>query len=306
MWTRKELKQRGKEALKRNYWKIVLVSVLTMILGGGFGYSSGASGSGGINRVTTVEVAPEEAETDGVTDDDQTEMTVTDDGWTGMIVTEDGAVQVQGEANSLLDRTTEAIIEASEGMDEVATAVYIVAFLVIICLIILVIIVIAGAVAMFLFNPLRVGANRFMLKSVDDKAEIKELAYAFDHSYINVVKTMFHVDLRVFLWALLFVIPGIYKKYQYRMVPYILAEQPDMNYKEALQMSKDMMNGEKWHALVLDLSFVLWHMLGIITCGIVEIFYVNPYVELTDAALYRRLCELHDGAGQLALPDGNL
>lgn len=303
MWTRKELKQRAKEALKRNYWKIVLVSVLTMILGGGLSYSSGASGVGGINSVTAVEVSPEETENDGGTDDDRTQMTATENGWAGMIVTDE---DVTLEEYTRLDDVSNSFLDATEGMDEVATTVYIITFLVICGIIIVVIIAIAGAVAMFLFNPLRVGADRFMLKSVDDKAEIKELAYAFDHSYINVVKTMFHVDLRVFLWALLFVIPGIYKKYQYRMVPYILAEQPDMNYKEALQMSKDMMNGEKWHALVLDLSFVLWHMLGMITCGIVEIFYVNPYVELTDASLYRRLRELHDGAGQPALPDGNL
>lgn len=144
-----------------------------------------------------------------------------------------------------------------------------------------------------------------MLKSVDDKAEVKEVLYAFDHSYKNVVRTMFHKDIRVLLWSLLFVIPGIYKSYQYRMVSYILAEHPDTDYRQALQMSKDMMNGEKWHAFVLDLSFILWHMLGAITCGIVELFYVNPYIWLTDAALYRKLCELHDNTQRAALTDGS-
>ena len=46
---------------------------------------------------------------------------------------------------------------------------------------------------------------------------------------------MFHYDIRIFLWSLLFIIPGFYKQYQYRMVPYILAETPDMDYKEVLQ-----------------------------------------------------------------------
>lgn len=144
-----------------------------------------------------------------------------------------------------------------------------------------------------------------MLKSVDDKAEVKEVLYAFDHSYKNVVRAMFHKDIRVLLWSLLFVIPGIYKSYQYRMVSYILAEHPDTDYRQALQVSKDMMNGEKWHAFVLDLSFILWHMLGAITCGIVELFYVNPYTWLTDAALYRKLCELHDNTQRAALTDGS-
>lgn len=288
MWTRKELKQRAKDALQRNYWKIVLVSVLAMILGGGLGYSSGASGSRGVSSVTAVDTVPEDS------------AEVGDSGWTGMIVTDEGVERVQDDEDFLLDGVAQSIVDATEDMDDAMLAAYVVTVLIIACIIFLVILVIAGAIAAFLYNPFRVGVDRFMLKSVDDKAEIKEIAYAFDHSYINVVKTMFHMDLRVFLWTLLFVIPGIYKKYQYRMVPYILAEHPDMDYKEVLQMSRDMMNGEKWHAFVLDLSFILWHMLGMITCGIVEIFYVNPYVELTDASLYRKLCELHDNVNQAA------
>ena len=289
MWTRKEIKLRAKEALKRNYWKIMLVSLLMMVLGGGLSYSSGAFGSNGVNSVAVVDTssgdAPDEDESGaaGVTDESI----------------------IPDKAEIYLDRTTDALVEATEDMNETVAAVYIITFMIIVCIIVLIGMIIAGAVSAFLYNPLCVGVNRFMLKSVDDTAEIKEMAYAFDHSYINVVKTMFHVDLRVFLWALLFVIPGIYKKYQYRMVSYILAEHPDLDYKEVLQMSSDMMNGEKWHAFVLDLSFILWHMLGMITCGMVEIFYVNPYVQLADAALYRKLCELRDGTGQAALPDSN-
>ena len=289
MWTRKEIKQRAKEALNRNYWKIVLVSLLMMVLGGGLGFSSGVFGSNGVNSVAVVDTslgdAPDEDESGaaGVTDESI----------------------IPDKAEIYLDRTTDELVEATEDMNETVAAVYIITFMIIVCIIVLIGMIIAGAVSAFLYNPLCVGVNRFMLKSVDDTAEIKEMAYAFDHSYINVVKTMFHVDLRVFLWALLFVIPGIYKKYQYRMVSYILAEHPDLDYKEVLQMSSDMMNGEKWHAFVLDLSFILWHMLGMITCGMVEIFYVNPYVQLADAALYRKLCELRDGTGQAALPDSN-
>lgn len=289
MWTRKELKQRAKEALKRNYWKIILVSLLAMILGGGLSYSSGAAGSNGVNSVVAVDPSLED----------------TSDGDGSEAAEESGGSVIEEKAEIYLDSTTDALIEATEDMDETVMAVYIIAFFVVVCIIVLVGLVIGGAVSAFLYNPFRVGVNRFMLKSVDDKGEIKEMAYAFDHSYLNVVKTMFHVDLRVFLWALLFVIPGIYKKYQYRMVSYILAEHPDMDYKEVLQMSTDMMNGEKWHAFVLDLSFILWHMLGMITCGLAEIFYVTPYTELTDAALYRKLCELRDGTGQAALTGSN-
>ena len=297
MWTRKELKQRAKEALQRNYWKIVLVSVLAIVLGGGLGYSSGTAGPRSVSSVTAVETVPVETVPEVTTEDG-------DSGWTEMIVTDEAVIRAQDEEYFLLDEIAQSLIDASEDMDNTMLAAYVVMVLIIGGIIFLVVLVIVGAVAAFLYNPFRVGIDRFMLKSVDDKAEIKEIAYAFDHSYINVVKTMFHMDLRVFLWALLFVIPGIYKKYQYRMVPYILAERPDMGYKEVLQMSRDMMNGEKWHAFVLDLSFILWHMLGVITCGIAEVFYVHPYMELTDASLYRKLYELHENTNQKTLPDG--
>lgn len=246
MWTRKELKTKAKEALKRNYWKVVLVSVLVILLSGGFsyGFSGGSGGS-----------SPQE------------------------------------EISEMQEMTTSSATEALSSADLIIIVIVaIVIFTVVFCIVF----AIAYAIAAFLYNPVLVGVNRFMLKSVDDKAEVKEIAYAFDHSYMNVVKTMFFKDLYVFLWTLLFVIPGVYKKYQYRMVPYVMAEHPEMNYKEALELSKNMMDGEKWHAFVLDLSFVLWHVLGIITCGILEVFYIAPYQNLTNAELYRTICMQHN------------
>ena len=246
MWTRKELKTKAKEALKRNYWKVVLVSVLVILLSGGFsyGFSGGSGGS-----------SPQE------------------------------------EISEMQEMTTSSATEALSSADLIIIVIVaIVIFTVVFCIVF----AIAYAIAAFLYNPVLVGVDRFMLKSVDDKAEVKEIAYAFDHSYMNVVKTMFFKDLYVFLWTLLFVIPGVYKKYQYRMVPYIMAEHPEMNYKEALELSKNMMDGEKWHAFVLDLSFVLWHVLGMITCGILEAFYIAPYQNLTNAELYRTICMQHN------------
>ena len=274
MWTRKELKQRAKEDLQRTYWKIMIVEAFAAILGGGLS-SSGSSASSRVSGVMAADMTIDEEKNENV----------------AAVVTEDGIVF--------------PLENAREELGDTTVTVYMVMFAVIAIVIVLVILAIAFAFSMLLYNPFHVGVQRFMLKSVDDKAEVKEVLYAFDHSYKNVVRTMFHKDIRVLLWSLLFVIPGIYKSYQYRMVSYILAEHPDTDYRQALQMSKDMMNGEKWHAFVLDLSFILWHMLGAITCGIVELFYVNPYIWLTDAALYRKLCELHDNTQRAALTDGS-
>ena len=62
-----------------------------------------------------------------------------------------------------------------------------------------------------------------------------------------------------------------------------------MNYREVLQKSADMMQGHKWKTFILDMSFILWHICGLMTCGILEIFYVIPWQNLTSAALYRKL-----------------
>lgn len=256
MWTRKELKERAKEALKRNYWKIVLVSLIGMLIGGGLG-SSGISGGGSDIRDMASDNVKEHF----------TEHENDDVDWEG--------------AEAVLDD-----IQMDIRPQDIAAA----AFTVIVVLIVAAIVLAIGiALDVLLLNPVQVGINRFMVKSLDDTARIAEVGYTFDHNYKNGVKVMFFKDLYVVLWSLLFIVPGIYKAYQYRMVPYILGENPDMTYQEVLQRSKDMMDGQKWDAFVLDLSFILWHMLGGITCGLAEIFYVAPYVNLTDAALYSRL-----------------
>lgn len=253
MWTRKELKERAKEALSRNYWKVVLISLIAILLGG---EASSTAGSAGSNSVSNgFEKGYEEATGDDLPLNDNDDI--------------------------VIDKTIRSLEDTSPVVIIVCVIVFIVIFFIIMA--------IAIAVDAFLINPILVGINRFMLRSVDGTANISEVGYTFDHNYKNGVKTMFFRELYIGLWSLLFIIPGIYKAYQYRMVPYILAENPDMPYKDVLQMSKDMMNGQKWKAFVLDLSFILWHILGAVTCGIAEILYVAPYVYLTNAAFYRRL-----------------
>lgn len=289
MWTRKDLKQRAKDALKRNYWKIVLVSVLSMTLGGGLSYSMSSS-SGRANVVVSDVVTVDEA--NDVDYDEECET-----GYDNEIYDEEGIVEESQGADKITDGGAD---EVPRDMDVRAK------FAIIVFVLVLALVIFAFVFALIelLYNPFYVGVQRFMLKSVDDKAQVKEIVFGFDHSYKNVVKTMFQRDIKVLLWSFLLFIPGIYKNYQYRMVPYILAEQPDMDCKEALRMSKDMMDGEKWRAFVLDISFIPWHMLSIITCGIVWIFYAAPYVELTNAALYRRLEDRKQVEGKAGMEDG--
>lgn len=255
MWTRKELKQKAKEALKRNYWKAVLVSLILMIFGEGINPATAAGGG-------------------NTPDSSQHEI-------------QEGTYEILYETGT--DEVSKSITSSVADRLNQVDPVVIVAASVAMIVLILIVIAIIMAVEIFLCNPLIIGAQRFMLKCVEDKGNVSDVGYAFDHSYLNCVKTMFYRELYVFLWALLFIIPGIYKKYQYYMVEYILAQNPQLPYKDVLKLSTEMMEGHKWNTFVLDLSFILWHILGMLTCGILEVLYVQPYTKLTRASLYYAL-----------------
>ena len=85
-------------------------------------------------------------------------------------------------------------------------------------------------------------------------------------------------------------IPGIIKHYEYYMVPYLVAEYPDMDSREVFRLSKEMMDGNKLDTWVLELSFIGWYLLGLLICCVGMIF-VEPYVEATMAELYLKLRE---------------
>lgn len=147
-------------------------------------------------------------------------------------------------------------------------------------------------VKIFVGNTLVVGCQKLFInnEASSEKPDITTIVFAFkDGHWINTVLVMFLKDLFVSLWSLLLVIPGIIKSYEYRMIPYLLAENPGMDRTEAFAKSKEMMDGEKWNAFVLDLSFIGWIILSIFTLGILAIFYVNPYIYQTNAELYLTL-----------------
>lgn len=165
------------------------------------------------------------------------------------------------------------------------------AILGIVLTIFLVILVVAIVLSTFIGNVVTIGKLNFFLSSryQGSSAGIGILFSNFSGGhYLNVVKIMFLKNLYEFLWGLLLVIPGIYKSYEYRMVPYLLAENPGIDSREAFRKSKQMMDGQKLSTWVLDLSFIGWYLLGGLLCGIGTIF-VNPYFEATLVELYLHL-----------------
>ena len=143
------------------------------------------------------------------------------------------------------------------------------------------------AIDILLINPLIVGCDNFFLNNRrDSETDVSALEFGFRTNYMNIVKVKFMTDLFIALWTLCLIIPGIIKYYEYRMVSYILVENPDIDYKDAQMQSKQLMEGHKLNAFILDLSFLLWYIAGSMTWGLVNLFYTFPYVQATNAELY--------------------
>ncbi len=93
------------------------------------------------------------------------------------------------------------------------------------------------------------------------------------------------MTLFIFLWSLLLFVPGIIAAYRYAMAPYIMAQNPDVGIREAVNRSKEMMQGRKWKYFCLQLSFIGWSILCVFTLGIGAL-WLSPYMNAAAAAFY--------------------
>lgn len=90
---------------------------------------------------------------------------------------------------------------------------------------------------------------------------------------------------------------GIVKTYSYFLVPYIVAENPNISANEAISLSRRMMKGHKWECFVAQLSFLGWYLLSIATFGLSAIFYSNGYNAAFFAEYYVKLRATAKSAG---------
>ena len=147
----------------------------------------------------------------------------------------------------------------------------------------------AYAVASFcLASIIEVGYSQFNLDIIDgNKVEFVRIFSFFKHwgkaVLANLIRNLF-----IFLWSLLFIIPGIIASYRYSMVPFILADNPNMSAGDAIDESKYLMHGNKWRLFCLQFSFFGWDVLCALTFGILSIWIV-PYKHAALAAFYRSI-----------------
>ena len=226
MWNRQQVKEQAKQIMKRNYWKMFVVTLIASTLTG--------------EKTTIIE-------------------------------------RVQDFASNNISYDTSPIFYSSNFQYIFYSFISIASILGILYTI-------------FIGNVIVVGKNRYFIKNHVENPELGEIFSGFKGNYLNVVKIMFLMDLKTLLWLFLFIVPGIIKAYEYSMIPYLLAENPNLSADEAFSLSKQMTTGQKADLFVLDLSFIGWIILGLICCGI-GILFVLPYPQAARAEVYLNLKE---------------
>lgn len=272
MWNRKSIKEKAKKAFSANYWKCVLCALIFAIFVGGA--SGGFSGFGtGIGSAYSNLAAQNEYTTSSEDRDDEINVDV------DIESVEDGTIRITDENGN----------EVPTGGFVAAGVAFLVVMTIIVILACLIISAFGLVIEAFLIKPIEYGVRYFFRRNLDEPCSLSAVTHSFDKNYMNSVKAGFFSSLFISLWSLLFVIPGIIKSYEYRLVPYIVSDNPELTWKEALKESSRLMKGNKWKTFVLDLSFIGWDILSILSCGILDIFYVEPYKLSTGAALYEAI-----------------
>ena len=150
-----------------------------------------------------------------------------------------------------------------------------------------------------LSSVISTGYAKFNLELLNrqEKPAIERLFSYFSHwktlTIANLLRSVY-----IFLWSLLFIIPGIFATYSYAMTSYILAENPEISASEAIARSKEMMEGSRWRLFCLEISFFGWAMLCAFTCGI-GFLWLTPYEQAAKAAFYREV----SGTEYVLLPE---
>ena len=256
MWNRIELKAAAKQRFHSNYWPSVVVAVILSITLGTFSFGNSFSNATSDNYYSSSDI-----------NNILSDSPIPDSSYSDM------SAYMKNYISSIFPGVNVNTI--LQGLSYIILIVGLLSIL----------------LNVFVFNPLQVGCQHWFIRSrTEDNYNIGSVGFTFKEGYGNVTKTMFLKQLYTFFWSLLFVFPEIIKSYEYRMIPYLLAENPYMSTDEAFARSRSMMDGEKWNAFVLDLSFIGWNILSSLTLGLVGLFYVAPYQAYTDMELYVALC----------------
>jgi len=276
MWNRKEIKQEGKKSFLKNFWMCVAVCFLLAFLTSEYGSSTSAISryNDNTNNLKSNVIFNQTAKKHNL-----------DIANNGKLLIKNS--KVTNEVDNFVDQTSSGfnyLFKMIGGVKKIFNNEYVGA----------VMLFIAGILqicyTLFFAYPFLIGSKNFFIKNrKEEKTSVRECFSLFkSKDYLNCVKIMFFKSLYLFFWA--FTIVGYFIKiYEYRMIPYILAENPELTKKEVFAQTKQMMKGNKFDTFVYDLSFIGWYLLGALTFGLLDIFYINPYKACSDVELYSKI-----------------
>lgn len=289
MWTRKELKKDARKNIKGNYWRLLGVSLLIAFVLGGMkvendistvteaGAHLTASRFAAISNVQVVDQMMEvimdtSGDREGAFLEFAGERYTPTKGVLAHIY--NSATQEKSFLYGFLNAINNMAFK-----DRIGPGV-----------VVLIGALLAMCFSFFIVNVLIVGQCRFVLESrIYHNSKIGRLLFPWRAGrWKKTAMVMMKRSIYVYLWDIT-IIGGIIKRYSYKMIPYIMAENPDVSSKEAFMMSMDMMKGNKFKAFKLDLSMFGWYVLSFLTLGLVRWFFINPYVDTIYAELYTSL-----------------
>lgn len=330
MLTRKEMKQKARQSLRKHYLMFVTVCVAAAILGTEF------SGSlDGIKIESREERSPETTVT-GIVGRQPNLSDVVLDALQGneeesrelSEELKEQAVQntKEGRGSAALGRSRGVLAGFVNSVTSGSILVTLIAAVnsmvgsagITVFLFIVLSLLLALGAWVFLFNMYTVVSRRIFLEGrVYEKLTIQRFAFLLRvKRWTKVSLTMALASLYQMLWALT-IVGGIIKRYSYFLVPYIAAENPDISPKKAVNLSRRMMHGHKWECFVFELTYWGWDMLGSLTFGLTAIFYSNPYktaafsefyVQMRDLAKEKKIegCELLNDRYLFEKADGDV
>ena len=135
-----------------------------------------------------------------------------------------------------------------------------------------------ATVPLFIINNEKIEPSRIF-------APICKSRYFVEYAIAGVQKYLYTI-----LWTLLLLFPGIMTHYRYGYAKYIFATTHEMTAGEVISKSKKLTDGNKTQLFTLDLSFIGWFMVGIITCGLGLVFVLG-YHEIVTAMYYKKITE---------------
>lgn len=289
MWKRKELKAKAREVVKKNYWTVIVVCFLLALLTGEFGTSIIGWLQGEDTLDPTYIVRQEQIQENEDIDQEKVEIILEKISGAEEEIGIENLTDSEKKVIEIVKANVNSATKSQKYIFKILDAItsfningaFLGVTLSITALVSLLFVIMIG-------DPLIVAGRKYFLKArAEEDTPITDIAKDIfkKENWFNVAITMFLRNIYNMLWYLT-IIGGPIKMYEYRMIPYILAENPKIKRKKAFKLSKEMMRHNKWRAFVLDLSFIGWEIASIFTFGMVNILYANPYKAATSTELY--------------------